>query len=243
VDEELLLAVTIDRVDELAYGLGRRVAWRDLDGCGVVQDRAGQRAHLVVKGRREEQVLAARREHREDLADVGQEAHVEHPIGLVEHEDRNLAEIHGALLDVVQQAAGRRDEDLDTRQQHLGLRFDRHAAVHDAGAQRHRAAVRADRLIHLDRELSGRDEDQRANRVAGRREARGGVLAEAVEDRQRKRRGLAGAGLGGGEDVPTLEDERDGGRLDGRGFDVALLGDGSEEVGRQAERFEGQADS
>jgi hypothetical protein len=129
----------------------------------------------------------------------------------------------------------RRDEDLDTRQQDLGLRVDRHAPVHDAGAQRHRTAVRADRLIDLDRELSGRDEDQRANRVAGRRETGAGVLTEAIEDRQRKRRGLAGAGLCRGEDVASLEHERDGGFLDRCGFDVALLRDGSEEVGRQAE--------
>ena len=47
----------------------------------------------------------------------------------------------------------------------------------------------------------------------------------------------------GSQDVASLEDERDGGCLDRCWFDVALLGDGSEEVGRQAEGFEGQGDS
>ena len=41
--------------------------------------------------------------------------------------------------------------------------------------------------------------------------------AEALEDRQRERGGLAGAGLGGGENVAAGEDERDGLVLDGVG--------------------------
>ena len=53
--------------------------------------------------------------------------------------------------------------------------------------------------------------------------------------------GLAGPGLGGGEDVAAGEDERDGGCLDRGGGLVALLGDDLEEIGRQAERVEGQA--
>ena len=62
---------------------------------------------------------------------------------------------------------------------------------------------------------------------------------EPVEDRQREGRGLAGAGLGGGEDVAAGEDEGDGLGLDGGRADVALLRDGLEEIGRQAERIEG----
>ena len=65
------------------------------------------------------------------------------------------------------------------------------------------------------------------------------MLPEAVEDRQRERRGLAGAGLGRGEDVASLEHEGDRLGLDGGGLLVALLLDGPEEVGRQAEGIEG----
>src|SRR6185503_6438252 len=56
----------------------------------------------------------------------------------------------------------------------------------------------------------------------------------------RERRGLAGAGLSGGEHVAACEDEGDGLRLDGSRDDVALLLDGLEEIGREAERIEGQ---
>ena len=66
-------------------------------------------------------------------------------------------------------------------------------------------------------------------------------MPEAVEDRQHEGRGLSGAGLGRREDVAAVEHERDRSRLDGSGFLVALLDHGGEEIGRQAERVEGQA--
>ena len=190
------------------------------------------------------QVLALRRQQGEDLLDVGQEAHVEHPVRLVEDEDLDLAQ--------VRRPAGRRGRaagpGVATRistppRRALVCGSDRHAAVDDGRPERDGPAVGPDALVDLHRELAGRDEDEGADRVAGRREARVRVLAQPVEDRQREGRGLAGAGLGGGEDVASLEDEGDGCCLDRRRGGVALLGDGPEEVGRQAERIEGQAGS
>ena len=209
--------------------------------AGIAQDRAGQPPDVVGEGRREHEVLALLRQQLEDPLDVGQEAHVEHPVGLVEDEDLDLAEVGDLLADEVEQPAGRGDEDLDAAAQRLDLRVHRHAAVHDGRAQRDRPAVGADALVDLHGEFAGRDEDERADRVAGRREGRVGVRAQPVEDGQGEGRGLAGAGLGGGEDVAALEDEGDGGCLDRRGGGVALFGDGLQQVGRQAERVEGQA--
>jgi hypothetical protein len=51
---------------------------------------------------------------------------------------------------------------------------------------------------------------------------------EPIKDRQRERRRLAGARLGGREHVAPGEDERDGGLLHRRGGGVTLLGDGLE---------------
>jgi hypothetical protein len=67
------------------------------------------------------------------------------------------------------------------------------------------------------------------------------VLPHPIEDREDEGGRLSGAGLRGREDVAALEDERDGGRLDGGRFVVAFLGDRAEKVGRQAEGVEGQA--
>ena len=64
-------------------------------------------------------------------------------------------------------------------------------------------------------------------------------VGQPLEDRQDERRGLAGAGLGAGEDVAAGQDERDRLALDRRGLRVALVGHGTKELGRQPERIEG----
>ena len=68
----------------------------------------------------------------------------------------------------------------------------------------------------------------------------GGV--EGLDDRQHEGGGLAGPGLGAGEDVAALEDHGDRGGLDGGGFRVALIGHGTEELGRQPETIEGHGE-
>ena len=209
---------------------------RDLDRLRIPQDRPGQAPDVVGERRREHEVLAALRQQLDDALDVGQEAHVEHPVGLVEDEDLDLAQVRDLLADEVEQATGRRDEDLDPGAQRLDLRVHGDAAVDDGRAQRHGPAVGPDALIDLHRELARGHEDQGADRVAGRRERRVRVRPEAIEDRQRERGGLAGAGLGRREDVASGEDEGDGGFLDRRRGGVALFGDGLEQIGRQAER-------
>ena len=95
---------------------------------------------VVVEGRREEQVLALRRQDGEDLADVPDEAHVEHPVGLVEDEDLDRREVGRALVHVVEEAARRRDDDLGAGAEgpELGL-------VADAAVDRRRTGRAAGR--------------------------------------------------------------------------------------------------
>ena len=88
---------------------------RDLDQLRLVQQLVGELLDLVGERRGEQQVLPLRRDRqqRHDALDVGDEAHVEHAVGFVEHEDLDLRQVHALLLDVVEQAARRGDEDLD----------------------------------------------------------------------------------------------------------------------------------
>ena len=101
------------------------------------------------------------------------------------------------------------------------------------------APVGRGHLGDLHRELTGRREDERPHRMAGRREGRVRVGPEALEDGEDEGGRLAGPGLGRAHDVATLEDERDRLDLDGRGRGEALVGNGAEEFGRQAERIKG----
>jgi len=73
------------------------------------------------------------------------------------------------------------------------------------------------------------------------REALGGERRQALQQRQGEAGGLAGAGLGGAEQVATREYEGDGLRLDGGGFGVALLRNRAQQLGNQPEAFEGRA--
>ena len=172
VAEQLALALAVDHVDDLGDELGRRVARRDLDGGRVVEQAVGEAPDLVRERRREEQVLALRRQDREDLADVADEAHVEHPVGLVEDEDLDPREVDGPLAEVVEQAARRRDDDLGTGAQRADLRIEADAAVDGRRADGVLGAVGPDALLDLERELAGRGEDQRADDAAGHRPGR-----------------------------------------------------------------------
>ena len=97
-------------------------------------------------------------------------------------------------------------------------------------------AIGPDALLHLERQLPGRDDHEHANRRPA--VARRGGDPETLEDREDERGRLAGARLGAREHVAPGEHERDGGRLDGRGLRVALVRDRAEELGRQPELIE-----
>jgi hypothetical protein len=228
VGEEGLLAVAIDRVDQLADALDSGVARRDLDGLRIAQDRPGQAPDVVRERGREHEVLAALRQELDDALDIGQETHVQHAVSLVKDEDLDLAQVRDLLPDQVEQPARRGDEDLDPGAQRLDLWLHGDAAVDDRRAERHGPPVRPDALVDLHRQLARGDEDQGAHRMACGGERRVRVRPEAVEDRERECGRLAGTRLRGREDVASGEDERDGRFLDRCRGGVALFGDGLE---------------
>ena len=93
------------------------------------------------------------------------EAHVEHAVGLVEDEDRDLIKPHMALLAEIEQAPGRGDQDIDARFQRLHLVMLVDPAEDDGSAQRKGAAVNAEALADLARELPRRRQDQGKRRA------------------------------------------------------------------------------
>src|SRR5262245_19134853 len=61
----------------------------------------------------EEQRLARERNKLADALDVGDEAHVEHAVGLVDHQQLDPGEQKPPALEMVEQPARRRDENVD----------------------------------------------------------------------------------------------------------------------------------
>ncbi len=72
----------------------------------------------------------------EDAFDVGPEPDVEHPVGLVEDDVEDFAQVERPPLDVVEHAAGRADDDVDAAFQGPELLLDRLAAVDAADRRR-----------------------------------------------------------------------------------------------------------
>jgi hypothetical protein len=99
-------------VDQVPDELGRCVPRGHLDRRGTVEEVLREAPDLVGERRREEEVLPTSREQGEDPADVADEAHVEHAVRFVEDEDLDAPEVDRPLLDVVEEAAGGRDDDL-----------------------------------------------------------------------------------------------------------------------------------
>ena len=103
--QRFLLAAT-DRVNQLGDALHRGVARRDLHAVRVFQQRVGEFADLFAEGGREQQALLVFGHGGQHFFHVMDEAHVEHAVGLVEHQDLHLAQVHHALLHQVKQAPG-----------------------------------------------------------------------------------------------------------------------------------------
>jgi hypothetical protein len=231
LDQQVALPRLVDGVDALADEVGGGIARRHLDQLRIAQQAVGEAADLVGEGGGEEQGLLLFRHQRENLPDVVDEAHVEHAVGFVQHEDLDARQVDGALTDVVEQAAWCGDEDVDAALQRLDLRPDADAAEDQRGFQRQEMAVGAHAFLDLGGELARRRQHQHARLAAGG----GRFRAEQLQNGQGEAGGLAGAGLGGGHQVAALQDDGDRLGLDRRRLGVAFFGDGAKDLGAQAE--------
>ncbi len=141
-DERTRDALRVEHVDEARAFVGAvHEAHRLVDrlGCGRARghrdlDRIDEHARSEVgdggrNGCGEEERLPALGQSRDNLANVVDEAHVEHAVGLVEDEDLDAFEAHEALLHQIEQPAGRGDEKIRTARERLFLATLADAAV------------------------------------------------------------------------------------------------------------------
>ena len=206
VDQKVRLVHLFHEHDLLVDVVGHRRGRRHRHGLGVGLHGRGQAAHLGGHGGRKQQGLARLGHPVGDPAHVVHESHVEHAVGLVQDEEFDVVEDQFALLDQVDQAARRGDDEIDAAAQTGDLRARRHAADDDHGAGADVVAVGADVLVDLQGQFAGGRQDQDQGRVALGR----GTRSDVVDDRQRERGRLAGAGLGAGDQVVAGADDGDG---------------------------------
>ena len=164
----------------------------------------------------------------DDALDIGDEAHVEHAVGLVDDQDLDVGQQDLAALEQIEQAARRGDQHVDAAVELALLVGEAFAADQQRHGQLVVLAVELEALGDLGRQLARRLEDQRA------RHARPGAAGgQDVDHRQGEARRLAGAGLGAAEHVAPGEDDRDGLLLDRCRCCITRVDNGAQDVGTQ----------
>ena len=184
----------------------------DFDTFGAVQEFVGEALDFGRHGRREEQRLPGEGEELADALDVGNETHVEHAVGLVDHQDLDAVQQQLAALEMVEQPARRGDH-------HIGAAIELAVLIvigHPADQQRHgelmALAEDLEMVGDLRGQFAGGFQDQRPGH------ARPGAPAlEPGQHRQHEGRGLAGSGLRDAKHVAAGDRDRDGFFLNGSG--------------------------
>ena len=236
LDQHVAFARRVD-VDDLLLdpvdGRGRR---RHRDFGRIVQQFAGELADVGRHGGGEEQVLPLARQFADDAADRPDEAEIEHLVDFVEDEEFDRArDWRRARRDGRRRRPGVATSTSRPSRQRADLRAVRHAAEDDGDVERQAGREVAKALGDLAGEFARRREHEHARPAARRRLL---VGDQAVEDRQREGRRLAGAGLGDADQVAALHQDGNGLRLDRRRLGVAHLGQRGDERRGKAEAVE-----
>ena len=216
-----------DRVEPLGDRVHGHLVGRELDVGGIVHLALGDPARAAVQGRAEEHGLAGGpgRQHGQEGLDVGEKAHVEEAVGLVDDEIAEVLELEVAAAGEVEETARSADDDVDALAEQGDLAVVAHAAEEDADDEGQVLAQDLGLALDLDGQLAGRGDDE------GFPPARTGIVHHALEDGDEERGGLARSGLGLHGDIPALEGERKCLGLDVRGGDISVVGDAPLQVG------------
>ena len=155
----------------------------------------------------EEEGLALGGKVTQHLLDVGEEAHVEHPVGFVEHEVLEAGQLGVRLAEVIEQATRCGNDHVHAAPERVLLRTHADATEHGGAGDRCVDGEVLQVLVDLRREFARRREHERPGDAAR-------TVDELVHDREDEGCRLAAAGHRAGEDVATFEGRRDGCFLD-----------------------------
>ena len=183
-------------------------------------------------GRGKQHRLALTRQHAGDALEIRQKAQIQHLIAFVQHQHFDMAQIDGALHDQIDQAARAGHQHIDALLHGAFLPADRHAAKHGSDRQAHIARVGFKTGADLPGQFARRCQHQHAR---GHLQAMFWCSSKAVQDRQCKGRGLAGASLRQTHHVVPGQRRRNGGLLDWTWRGITLVGDGTSQRFRKRE--------
>ena len=199
-----------------------------------MEELVDQFGHLRGHGGREEEGLLALGQPLEDLLHVVDKAHIQHPVGLVQHEDLQLAEVQQLLLVEVDETAGGGHQNIHAPADGVHLGGLAHAAEDHRRAQAEVFAVSLDALLDLEGQFPGGGENEGPD--GAQPTGMGG--GKTLQNGGGKGAGLAGAGLGDAQHVPPRKGRRDGLFLDGRRGFIAQVGQRPQDGLDEAESLE-----
>ena len=108
-----MLLVAIDRVDFLPNDFNSRIATCYFNRLRLIQQAIGEGFDLIRKRCREQQILSLRRQGCQHFADIANEAHIEHTVGFIKHEDLDRRKIERTLLHQIEQSTRCRHQNID----------------------------------------------------------------------------------------------------------------------------------
>ena len=191
----------------------------DFDPHRVADELLAKVSDRLGHGGREEQALAFLGQHVGHALERHDKAQVHHLVGLVEHENLDIAQRQRALIDQIEQPPRRGDQNVDPAGQRAGLLAHRHAAKDALHGKIEILGIAAHVLGDLRRQFARRAHHQHP--------ARGvhpplGIGRQTVQRGERERGGLAGAGLRNAKQIAALQQRRNGLHLDRGGIGIAL---------------------
>src|SRR5690606_28535294 len=200
----------------------------------------GQVHHVVAEGGGEQQGLAIALARRlaDDLADLGDEAHVQHAVGLIEDQYLDQIQVYLAAIAEVQQATRGSDQDVAVFAFQL---LELLVVIHAADKAHHVQAAILGQAFgvvgDLHDQFPGWGNDQRPG-FAHEAFVRGRGLQQLGDGGDQERGGLAGAGLGAADGVMAEQGIAQHFSLDRGAIGKAQILDGMHQAVRQGKVME-----
>ncbi len=227
--------------------VGSHLVGFDADQFRLVHMLVGQLHDPVRQGCREQHVeaLVGFGQPTQEITDVLDEAEVEHAVGFIEHGDLDLIELENALFEVIDDAPGRADQDIDAGFDGPALLFVSGAAESQRNFESRMLAEDLGIVGDLYREFAGRRQDEDLRLPLPRVFALSGFCPLGLRqdplvggDQERSR--LAGPRLRLAGDIAALEGDRERARLDRRAEFEARVGYAFAQAVLELERVESE---
>ena len=159
--EQIEFPLRIDREIKLVNRLDRDVLRRKIERFGIPHVPLGQPLDRRRHRGAQQQCLPRSGALAQNLFDVGPKADIEHPIGFIEDDEFQIAEIESPAAQMVDHSAGRADRDIDPLAKFFNLPAKRLAAVERDDVQSSAMGELHGFVAHLHGQLARRHQHER----------------------------------------------------------------------------------